>query len=412
MKRNILLFLFLMALFIVQDVNAQGRDTRQRQRGYASPGEIVTFDSTMAFNLAISALNELSRQYAGKNIVVAAKEDITAPIGLPVNAMHWRDALEALANEKGFVLSEKPDVILLLPAGTPPPPRPEGKPGKVFPGVDSRQILISTIVVGLDVAKLSEYGIDWTFSFLNPSPPRPAGVKDTLTLSGGLAAFGGADIKVARPFKAGSIDAILNFLASNKIGDVINSVKMIIPEGDSGSVQIGQDISIPTRSIGPSGEVAISSQLIPTGTVLKVKPYLFKVEDIEYVYLEFEFVQSSLVSGGELPVINKNSSKQTLVAVHGEEISTSGYYTYNETHERVGIPILKDLPWWFFGLRYIFGSERTTVSKTQIVYLFKIEILPSLRERASMMKKESDLEMMRKRMDSEIEKLRSKKDNE
>jgi type IV pilus assembly protein PilQ len=410
MKLKNLFLVIVLSLVISQGVNSQSRDTRQR-RGYTNPGEVVTFDSTMAFNLAIMALNELSRQYAGKNIIVAAREEITSQIGRPINALHWRDALDTVAYWKGFTVNERQEVLMLLPGG-PPPQLPDGKVGRVFPSIDSRQILISTIVVGLDVSKLSEYGIDWRFSFLNPSPSRPVGVKDTTTLMGGLAAFGGADVNITRTLKGGSIDALLSFLASNKVGDVINSVKMIIPEGDSGSVQIGQDISIPTRSIGPSGEVAISSQLVPTGTVLKVRPYLLKAEDIEYVYLDFAFEQSSLVSGGELPVINKNSSKQTLVAIHGEEVSTSGYYTYNETNERVGIPILKDLPWWFLGLRYIFGSERTSVSKTQIIYLFKIEILPSLRERSALKKQESDLEMMRKRMDSEIEKLRSKKDKE
>jgi hypothetical protein len=39
------------------------------------------------------------------------------------------------------------------------------------------------------------------------------------------------------------------------------------------------------------------------------------------------------------------------------------------------------LPWWFFGLRYIFGSDNVQVEKRELVILIKAEILPTLKER-------------------------------
>lgn len=406
MKPNIVLLLLCLTMLFVGQTFSQGRESRQRTQAYTNPGEIVTFDSTMTFDVVLNALNKLSMQYAGKFIIDPLRRK--HQIGVFVPPQHWRDALDLILIASGLWYIEEEKYILIEPKeGAPPKLIQEGKQVKRFPGLESRQVRISTIVVGINVAKLIEYGIDWTFSFLDPSPRRLAGVKDTLSVSGALEAFKGADVFVERPFQGGSISSILNFLSSNNLGDVINSVKMVIPEGDSGVVQIGQDISIPTRDISAAG-TTVSATLIPTGTVLKVKPYILKAEEVEYVYLEFDFSQSSLLSGGELPIINKNAAKQSLLALHGDEISTSAYYTYNELNERVGIPILKDLPWWFFGLRYIFGSERTTINKTQIIYLLKIEILPSLRERATMMQRESDLEMMRNRMDTEIDRLKTK----
>ena len=43
-------------------------------------------------------------------------------------------------------------------------------------------------------------------------------------------------------------------------------------------------------------------------------------------------------------------------------------------------PLLRDLPWWFLGLRYIFGYDQETVSQKEIILLIKADILPSLKE--------------------------------
>ncbi len=34
-----------------------------------------------------------------------------------------------------------------------------------------------------------------------------------------------------------------------------------------------------------------------------------------------------------------------------------------EPTERVGIPFLKDLPWWVFGIRYLTGSDKAVTTK-------------------------------------------------
>ena len=67
--------------------------------------------------------------------------------------------------------------------------------------------------------------------------------------------------------------------------------------------------------------------------------------------------------------------------LNGEETVIGGLFINDETNVRTGIPFLKDLPWWFFGLRYIFGSDNVQVEKRELVILIKAEILPTLKER-------------------------------
>ena len=70
-----------------------------------------------------------------------------------------------------------------------------------------------------------------------------------------------------------------------------------------------------------------------------------------------------------------------MLLLDGEETIIGGLFINEETNDRQGVPFLKDLPWWFFGLRYVFGFETKTVRKKELIILLKAELLPSLQDR-------------------------------
>ena len=45
------------------------------------------------------------------------------------------------------------------------------------------------------------------------------------------------------------------------------------------------------------------------------------------------------------------------------------------------IPILKDLPWWVFGLRYIFGRTVKGVKSNEMIIILKVEIVDNIEDR-------------------------------
>ncbi len=61
--------------------------------------------------------------------------------------------------------------------------------------------------------------------------------------------------------------------------------------------------------------------------------------------------------------------------------SLGGLFVTEEVVTRNGIPFLKDLPWWVFGIRYLTGSDQTIERKKELVILLKTELLPTLQER-------------------------------
>jgi type IV pilus assembly protein PilQ len=96
--------------------------------------------------------------------------------------------------------------------------------------------------------------------------------------------------------------------------------------------------------------------------------------------------------------------------LNGEETVLGGLFVNDESKIRTGIPILKDLPWWVFGLRYIFGSEETVLRKRELVILIKAELLPTLKERLAETPSNTPLkdEVEKRRRDIKYYKLNQK----
>ncbi|MGD1007837.1 MAG: hypothetical protein ABR980_11480, partial [Ignavibacteriaceae bacterium] len=77
------------------------------------------------------------------------------------------------------------------------------------------------------------------------------------------------------------------------------------------------------------------------------------------------------------------SADTKILMVDGEETVIRGMYIDQITKTREGIPFLKDLPWWFFGLRYIFGYSDDLIVKKELVILLKTSFVPTIKERLS-----------------------------
>ena len=79
--------------------------------------------------------------------------------------------------------------------------------------------------------------------------------------------------------------------------------------------------------------------------------------------------------------IRKTSASTQIVMLDGEETILGGLFTNEQTTARTGIPFLKDLPWWVFGIRYLTGYDNVVNTKKELVILIKAELIPTLKER-------------------------------
>jgi hypothetical protein len=412
MKKISLVLLFALIICLPEIAPAQTKEARLRSKGYVNPQEIVSLDSTVRMDQALTVLNELSKQYAGKIIIDIEKH--RTPIGVYIVNQHWRDALELILTHNGLTSVEEQDYIRIMSSTS--VAASEGRLGSVNPAeppptLDSRDVRISAVFFSTNLSKLQDYGIGWNFNRSNakepamtfynssnlgrgdttsPVPPTGSGSQGGPSLDKALAV-----LKSPPEFTFANINALIKFFGSNKLGEVVSSPEVIVRNGKKGRIQVGQDIFITTRDI--AGNTV--NQLYSTGTIIEVTPVVYTQSDTDFVWLDLQIEQSDVAAG---PAINRNRVTTHALLYDGEETVIGGLTTSQNQEIREGIPVLKDLPWWFFGLRYIFGSESTVKTKNELTILLKAELVQPIRSRISHKLSEAEL-LKQKRAENQKE---------
>lgn len=412
MKKIYTVLLVFLWMITLQNVWNQARDLR-RARGYVNPQEIVGYlDSSMRMDQALLLIGELSKQFANKIIIDPDRHG--RQIGINVVKQHWRDALEMILTANGLWYKEEVDYIQIVPGGPEAGIQVPGEKGEPPPTLENRDIKISAVFFSTNVSKLQDYGISWNF-FRNrnfaTSRDQPEltgylstgiGRSDTLgnippSPSGSFQKALGI-ISSPPSFTFANVDALVRFFGANGLGEVITSPEVIVRNGKQGKIQIGKTIYLTTRDFAGNA----INQPVNTGTIIDVTPITYTQADTDFVYLDLKIEQSDAAAG---PTISKSAVETHVLLYDGEETVIGGLYSTLEQETREGIPILKDLPPWFFGLRYLFGSESKIKTKSELIILLKVELLPAIRERISVKETRPDLlKEKRKEFQKELEK--------
>ncbi len=140
-------------------------------------------------------------------------------------------------------------------------------------------------------------------------------------------------------------------------------------------------------------------QFYSTGTISEVTPHIITVNDTQFIHLQIDAERSSAQPDPVSTIINKQEAITEVLLLNGEQTAIGGLFSTEESTVRRGIPILKDLPPWLFGLRYLFGFETTDITERELIILIKATVVPSIRERV-----DSRLRPLNEIMDNQREK--------
>jgi len=175
----------------------------------------------------------------------------------------------------------------------------------------------------------------------------------------------------------GQATAVFKFFETNGLGEIISNPSIVVRDRNQGKIQIGADFSVRTKDF--AGNTV--EKFFPTGTIIIVTPYIYKEGDINYILLNVEVERSSFQTDETTTQINKTNASTQVLMLNGEETAIGGLFVNEETTARNGIPFLKDLPWWVFGIRYLTGYDESTTVKKELVILLKTDLVPTLQER-------------------------------
>ena len=359
----------------------------RRFKDYTNPDELVTMSESLPFNQAVELLSKVSESITGKRIVSTVQ--MSDPIGVEIVNMPYDKALLIVVQYANLIFEEKQDIIVIKSKEVA-----EQRSAETYASVDSREVKISAVFFEMDVQKSKKIGIDWKI-LLNGESTDLAGLLRTETEiggSGGTGEEGGGgsseaglqpefNLGIASDFSAGSFfgqaTAVFKFFEDEGMGEIISSPSIIVRDMSKGSIQVGSDFSVRTRDF--AGNTV--EKFFPTGTIIEVTPYIHNEEGLDYILLNILVERSSFSQNETTTEIRKTNATTQVIMLDGEETVLGGLFVNEEAQVRNGIPFLKDLPWWVFGIRYLTGSDETITRKKELIILLKAELVPTLKER-------------------------------
>jgi len=360
--------------FLPPMVSAQ---TGMPVREFTNPDELVTLGRETSFSQSFQILGSFSRRFSDK--VLIDRSGKTGAIGFNIPATHWRQALDFIANAHQLRIQEFPEFIEITAAPTQTSDRPASGTGTSTPVVtvaplatlDSREIEISAIFFEGNRRVLRELGINWS--------AMKDGIVQVSSLAASSVSLEALQVNVPTQNLQGGweVGALLNALESTNIGEILSSPKVRVMDGQEGNIQVGQDFSIKQRDFAGN----VTDAFYSTGTILRVTPRVIHDQDTSFVLLSIRAERSTATPDPVSTIINKQEALTQVLLYTGESTVIAGLYETDEQIIRRGIPFLKDLPPWFFGLRYIFGYNSREFNQKELIIIIKAELVPSLRER-------------------------------
>ena len=370
------------ALGLCQSAPAERRAFRE----YTSPDELVSIAPTTTMDKALAAISEVSKKFVGK--IIIDTEHRMMPIGVDIQGMAWRDALETICRKNDIWYTEYDNYIQITGSGGveggKPGAGPAGSPDiqKEIATFKSREIKISTVFLEVNLARVEEVGINWEFA------------KSTNDVAA-AATFAGGDKVSDKMFSAdvtpkvtfANLHFLANLFSSYDLGEILSSPSINVRSGEEGRIQVGQDFSIKERDFAGN----IIDKFYSAGTIIKVKPQVITEQGVNFVHMVVDVERSSVNPGTISTIINKTKANTNVLLLDGEETIIGGLYNTETSTLRSGVPFLKDLPWYVFGLRYLFGYNNEQVQKKELIILMKAELVPTLQERITQKVKEDGI---------------------
>jgi general secretion pathway protein D len=389
-KLTIIFVLFLFSLPIMGQ-----RELEKSMNEFTNPDELVTIAEYTPFDNALEALSQISERKTGKRIVSTA--GLTSPIGVEINKLPYMKALVVIVQYNNLEFEEKENIILVRKKIT----EAKGLTEDTYASLDSREVKISAVFFEADVSELRERGINWEWlmsssgvtlgsnlrSFTEAKDEESSGSANQQEqqnppefLANGLSEFTSGSW-------SGTVEGVFKFFESENLGEVIARPKVSVRDKMKGRIQIGSDISIKQRDFAGN----VIDVFYSTGTIIEVTPFIYNEDNQDYILLKVSAERSSAIPGEITTEIKKTLVATDLMMISGEEKVIGGLFVNEEINVRQGIPFLKDLPWWFFGIRYLTGYERKQISKKEVIILLQAELVPTLKERVAQ-RKENEID--------------------
>ncbi len=377
-----ILSIVMVSIFLIPlTVNAQlGGPREMRRMANVSPDELISMSQSLPLNQALELFNVFSSMHLQK--VIIDPDNHTQEIKVDINNMHWLDALELVLETNDLWYQDFDSHILIVGIEDATSSGTSSSAKEMF---ETREVIISAVFFEANHNNIRQLGADWSW------------LSDEGTM--GLSSTAGSDkpylmqFSLGDEYDFGSLLATFKVLESKQVGEILASPKVTVRSGKLGRIQIGSDFTITTKDF--AGNTV--TQFFSTGSIINVTPEILNYDDNIFINLELNVVKSSAAQSEIGVEVKKTEAETSVLLLDNEETLIGGLFSNEQGATREGIPFLKDLPPWFFGLRYIFGFNTKSNIRKELLILLRAELVPSLEERIA--KKALDADVLRRGLD-------------
>ncbi len=381
--------------------------TGRRVRAYVPPDELVSFLPSTPFNEFVRLINPIFLRVTGKRLVDPM--DRSEPIGIALNGVHFIDAFELVLDRSGLDFRESEGYFVVEePQISPTSGELAGAPVEIGPTTmavgsstvpatgDSREVRIDAIIFEVNNTAVRETGTNWTTLFSDAAGSGSGGSGG----DGGSGGGGGSEGGDGRPrfFVNGAtfFDAIEDFISTSTdqielgvllrlfryfetqgLGRTLASPSVTVQSGEQGRIQSGSDIPIQIQDF--QGNTI--TQFISTGVIIDVTPTLVidnsQTTPVEFVHLDVNVERSSGRATTAGIVIDKNNVDTQVLLVDGEQTVIGGLTSTEESVERRGIPILREIPL----INFLFSYKRKQLIQKELMVVLQVRLVDNVRDR-------------------------------
>jgi type IV pilus assembly protein PilQ len=408
-------------------VPAQAQEPTQRQlRTYIPPDQIVSFLPTTPFDQFIDFINPIFSSVTGKQVI--DPESRREAIGVSVTRMQFFDAFELVLQAQGLSYRETERYFIVEEEerqsdrmDRDEQAAPSTTAVKTMPAsLETAEIKISALLFEVNLSRVRELGLNWGVFLASDtqgqqggggggtggSTDRPRFTLNPRQLGGPLGDFFNNDeITAPEEIDFGDLARFFRALEDDGIGKTLAQPSVSVQSEEQGRIQIGSDIPIQVRDFAGN----TITQFISTGIIVDVVPTLITETlpdsagtTLDFVHLDVEGERSSGRPFGSSVAVDRNTAQTQVLLLDREQTAIGGLYSTDITTSRRGIPILKDLPPWFFGLRYVFGRETKTLARRELIIVLQAEVIDPVSVRASRNLQEDLLEKRRREVEQRV----------
>lgn len=336
------------------------------------PVDMVTISATTHINDAAQILESFTMKESRKKLINLSSYN--GAINIPIHNLPWERALELILLQNHLIRKDNVGYISIEDIPRPVVTEAAAPLDPLVILAGGKQVRIKAVAILADRTYMRSLGIDWSTVF-NGKVNIDAGFAGASEVISpmNLSASGTAEIGKYQV----EISTLIKAIETNQKGSVIARPNLLVASGKQGFIQVGQDISVKTSDEAGNTK----DTFFATGVIMDVLPTVVSVNGRDVIHLQLSIERSSGVPSAVAVIVTKSKSTTELVLLNNEETVIGGLYDTDETKVRNGIPYLKDLPWWVFGIRYLTGYDSYEKKDRELVITIQAEIVDSAYDR-------------------------------